>query len=498
MLELISDSFNLFIILFLVTLNGFFVAVEFSMVRSHITKLKSQEMSRKFGVGSALSLIDQLDLSLSATQLGITVASLLLGWQGEQILAGIFYKIFLTFSPDYAFFLSHGVATTLALLIVTFLHVVIGELAAKSLAIRFPEETFRYLAPLMLLITNLCRPLIFILNESANLFLKIFGIKAVVESDRVHSSGELTMLISQSTQHGVLDKSEEEMLKGIFGFSETVAREVMTPRTDLVTIPYSSSFEESVSIVTKSGLSRFPVVGEMVDDVKGILLSRDLLSYVPEYLNKGNKNFQISKLVRQPYFVPSTKPIDDLLNELKKRKVHMAIVLDEHGGVDGVVTLEDIIEEIVGDIFDESDNAEADFRIEESGDILVDGGILVADLNEKFKVFIPEGDYDTIAGFIFSSLGRLSQQGDRLEIDIQGTLYVNDIATEQKLNLPLFEEEQGENDHKKLTSLKIIVETVEGNRIETARLRKIYTNIEPSQKLNKDKEAEKEAVSGTE
>lgn len=456
--------------------NAFFVAVEFALVRAHPTKVKHPDESKKFGTKSSIALLDDLDNGLSATQLGITICSLLLGWIGELTFAGLFehfaQKINLQLSP----IVIHTTATALAFSIVTFFHVVIGELVAKSLAIRYPEPVLRYCAPGLLIFSKVCRPFIFIFIASANLVLAMFGLRTVPESERVHSADELSMLISASSEHGVLDKSEEEMLKGIFGFSETVAREIMTPRLDLVTIPISSTLDEVIHAVTGSGFSRFPVTGENIDHVVGIILARDLLSIIEERKQSTATEFDLRRHLREAYFIPGTKPIDDLLNEFKRRKAHMAIVLDEHGGVDGAVTLEDILEEIVGDIFDESDRPESDVVIEEDGDILLDGGLLVADVNTRFNINIPEGDYDTVGGFIFSALGRMSQQGDQVYIKNSAIFSVNGIPLEEEA-IRITEDEKPPTDDtreqpspKKAQEAILTVERLSGNRIETVRV----------------------------
>lgn len=456
--------------------NAFFVAVEFALVRAHPTKVKHPEEAKKFGNKSSIALLDDLDNGLSATQLGITICSLLLGWIGELTFAGLFEHAAQLLDLQLSALVIHTTATALAFSIVTFFHVVIGELVAKSLAIRYPEPVLRYCAPGLLIFSKVCRPFIFIFIASANLVLSMFGLRTVPESERVHSADELSMLISASSEHGVLDKSEEEMLKGIFGFSETVAREIMTPRLDLVTIPINSSLDEVIHAVTGSGFSRFPVTGENIDHVVGIILARDLLSIIEDRRQSSSTDFDLKKHLREAYFIPGTKPIDDLLNEFKRRKAHMAIVLDEHGGVDGAVTLEDILEEIVGDIFDESDHPESDVVIEEDGDILLDGGLLVADVNHRFNISIPEGDYDTIGGFIFSALGRMSQQGDQVHIKNSAILAVNGAPIEEEsirdgeVDKQGAEEEREQPSPKKIQEALLTVERLAGNRIETVRV----------------------------
>lgn len=462
----------------LVTLNGIFVAAEFALVRTMATKLRAPELSGKYGVTSALKLLEKLDQSISTTQLGITVISLVLGWFGERTFHRLFAGLFTHLGEPYSSLFSHTVSTALALLVVTVLHVVLGELVAKSIAIRYPETTLRIVAGPLRLINEGCRPFVILLNGSANIFLRIFGIHGAMTSERVHTSGELAMLISQSSEQGILDKDEEEMLQGVFGFSETIAREVMTPRTDLVTIPSDATFREVISTISQSGFSRFPVIETSIDNIIGFLLSRDLLPVVERYTGTNAKPFSVSDIMRESYFVPGTKSINDLLKEFKQRKLHMAIVLDEHGGVDGAVTLEDIIEEIVGDIYDESDAIESDIHVEEGGDVIVDGGVLVDDINEKFELSIPEGEYDTIAGFIMSSLGRVPQPGDQISISRVGMPMVYDKASESGGNGAENSSIDGASQDEESDVVAdfdapnaiLTVEKVTGNRIESIRL----------------------------
>lgn len=475
----------------LVLANGFFVTAEFAIVRSHITKLKSSELKQRLGTKSSLLLLEDLDGSLSATQLGITIASLLLGWWGEVTFQKIFITWFTWLGTDWALISSHALATTAALILITFLHVVIGELAAKSLAIRYPEESLRLVAGPMLLFSKICKPVIFFLAGAANIFLKLFGVSTPSTSDRVHSSAELAMLVSQSEEVGVLDKDEKEMLHGVFSLSQTVAREVMTPRTDMVTIPSDASFKEVLFLVQRSGFSRIPVVGESVDEVLGILLTRDLFHYVSAHLfdlPNAIKTFDVRKLTREPFMVPGTKRIDDLLSELKNRKLHIALVLDEHGGVDGVVTLEDLLEEIVGEIFDESDTTKSPIKVEENGDVILDGGVLVADINSRFEAGIPEGDYDTIAGFILTLLGHVPKPADTLLVR-GGQVYFIDEGQCYLLNPPEGEA-SGESSNGTSEGLQSVpenggdipetlirIETVENNRVETVRLHQTSSKV---------------------
>lgn len=467
---IVPAYWNLILVFLLVILNGLFVAVEFALLRSHPTKIKALEGKSLIGVRSSLKLMEDLDLSLSVTQLGITIVSLILGWFGEETFQGVFYSLLSGIEERYAFFASHLIATALALSLITVMHVVLGEMVAKSVAIRFPEKILRYLSGPTLVFAYVCKPIIKILTFCSSLVLRLIGIDSPADSERAHSMAELSMLVSHSSEKGKLDKVEEEMLQGVFGFSETVAREIMTPRTDVISVPLTASLENLVQVAVSSGFSRLPVVGENIDDIQGIIVVRDLLPYVHNIRKSSDKEFNIRRLMREPYFVPGTKSISDLLNEFKRRKTHIAFVLDEHGGIDGVISLEDIIEEIVGDIYDESDVPERDIIVKEDGVVLVDGGVLVADINDQFDFEIPEGDYDTIAGFIYTSLGRLPRSGDEISIAKGGSIAVNGLILRDRND-----EDDTEADLTPQLPIlaQITVEKVSGRRIEQVMLKKL-------------------------
>lgn len=475
-------------VILIVCINGLFVAAEFALVRSSITKLKGPELKDAYGTETALKLLEYLDQSISTTQLGITVMSLVLGWYGESVFHALFIGLFSWAPGRYQLFLTTTAATACALALVTFLHVVAGELVAKAIAIRFPETCLRIVGGPVLIVSTIFRPFVFFLNNSANLVLRLFGLSTSLSSERIHSTGELAMLITQSSEQGVLDKDEEEMLHGVFGFSETIAREVMTPRTDLVSVPGDATFHEVIATISKSGFSRFPVVNDGIDNVAGILLSRDLLPVCERYIGQNAKPFSVKDIMREPYFIPGTKSINDLLKEFKQRKLHMAIVLDEHGGVDGAVTLEDLIEEIVGDIYDESDVGEAEVLVDPSGDVLLDGGILVDDINERFELLIPEGEYDTLAGFVMSSLGKVPSPGDQVAISSQGIPMIPSNDEGYRVVDDYKNGHSSNGDSADLTETDFaapkavfIVERVTGNRIESIRLHTVNDTLDALQ-----------------
>lgn len=472
--SLIPEFQTVVIFLLLFLISSLFVAVESAVIRSHASILRTPDLINRWGTKAALSLLQRSDLTLSSTQLGITAATVFLGWIGltvaQDSLPAIAAMLNLDGMPSWGpsvgkflfFFCSSG--------ILIWAHVVIGELLGKAIAVRYPEATLRMLAPLMTWYMKIALPLISLIHISAIFLTRLLGMKSPSAFGRVGSSSELAALIAQSSEEGVLDEEEKEMLHGIIGFSETVAREVMTPRADLVVIPVNASKEEVIRLVSQSGLSRFPVIGETIDHIEGILIAREIIGSLA-----SNKNFSLKDIMRDPYFVPGTKPIDDLLNEFKRRKIHMAIVLDEHGGVDGVVTLEDLIEEIVGEIYDESDVPEAGVVAADNGDFLIDGGIHVADVNEEFSLNIPEGEYDTIGGFVFAAIGRIPVIGDSVLLTQQGVpLLGSQINTS---NVPTSDDDSVSHSEDVVEFNKpvaqITVERVDGSRIETLRISRL-------------------------
>lgn len=469
---------RLAVIFCLVVLNGLFVAVEYAILGSRLSgKLRSVDERELRGGRRAIWLLGKLDLSLPATQLGITTTSLLLGWIGvvtfKEYFAALLAWSGISLSKEHLSFL----AVAAAVVFIVFIHVIFGELLAKAAAIRYPERIIRSLSLPIFVFAQILRPVIALHTKVANTILHLFGTSIPSKWERSHSVAELSLLVEQSTEGGVIDEDEENMLHGVFGFSDTVAREVMTPRTDLVAIDLNSCFEDVLQVAIESGFSRFPVKDGEIDNILGIFLAKDLFQCVSQ---SEGKDFNVKALMRKPFFIPGTKPIDDLLNEFKRRKEHMAIVLDEHGGVDGLVTLEDLIEEIVGDIFDESDVREYAITIEESGDVVIDGGMLVADVNAELSLSIPEGDYDTIAGFILTSLGRLTQEGDTLFITQSGAVLAQRSQGEDgALGLERVNVEGGGNGSNGCSSgdqtedpftLKVIVEKVDIHRIELVRV----------------------------
>jgi CBS domain containing-hemolysin-like protein len=397
-------------IVILLSLNGFFVAAEFSLVRSRRTKLEAMIRAGDTKARLALRAIGNLGRMLSAGQLGITLASLGLGWVAESTLGEIMRHWFAGLPLALELPVRIGIGATVALVIITYCHVVFGELAPRAFALGHPEHVARWLAPPLMLFAWIMTPFIFVLNKSAHGVLRVFGQKVSPDEEAVHSPEELRMLIEHSQERGALERQDAAMIEGVFEFSEKTAREVMTPRTEIVALSTEETLEETLTIVQDGGFSRYPVYEETIDNIVGLVLSKDLIPV----LRKPPAKFSVRSIMRDVHVVPGSREVEEVLADFKRLKEHMAIVLDEYGGTAGVVTMEDLLEEIVGEILDEYDDAVIVVPSSGGGEVVIPGTTHINELCERFGLDVPDDDYTTIGGFVFGSLGRLPVPGDRV------------------------------------------------------------------------------------
>ena len=409
----------------LVAANAFFVAVEFALVsarRSKVRELVEQGDRLARTVDKAQ---EDIDLSVSGAQLGITVASLGLGWIGETAIADTIGRLFVQLPGAWASIATHATAIAIAFLLITYLHVVLGEQVPKMVAIIRPVAVARFGSPLLNLFNFVARPGIWLINGSSNLVLRMVGIQGVEAHQRVHSPDEIQILLQESLREGAVEQDEEAMIHGVFELTHTVAREVMTPRPDIQAVPADATLEQVLEVVTLTGHSRLPVFEDSIDKIVGVLIVKDLLPWIQKEDWSG---FKTSKVARDPYYVPDSKRVDDLLAEMRRQKVHMAVVVDEFGGTDGIVTLEDLLEEIVGDIYDEHDIGEQPaITVKPGGRVEVDGGMSLSDFVDEFGLPAVEEDYDTVAGYVNGTLGRLPEKGQRVQLG-QAELEVKEVA----------------------------------------------------------------------
>jgi CBS domain containing-hemolysin-like protein len=394
----------------LVLANAFFVAAEFALVGARKTRLDEMSLAGDRKATLARRAVQSLDRSISATQLGITLSSLGLGWIGEPALAGLIEGGFGFLPAALQPVAVHTIAVTVAFSLIAILHIVLGELMPKALALLYPEDVSRWVAFPLLGFSWVMTGPIKILNGSANGLLKLFGVRPVGEHHRVHSPDEIRMLVEQSQESGQLGTQDARLLEGVFEFTEKTAQDVMTPRTEIVALESSLTVEQAADIVAEAQRSRYPVHVDSLDEIVGVVHAKDILGAL-----RATPTASVGSIVRTPLLVPSTREVEDVLTDMKRLKVHMAIVLDEYGGTAGLVTMEDLLEEIVGPIFDEYDAAERPAPAE--GKPLIDGSLPISQFNAAHDAAIDDTDYTTIGGYLFGQLGRLPQVGDRITTD---------------------------------------------------------------------------------
>ncbi|HET8827860.1 MAG TPA: hemolysin family protein [Pelobium sp.] len=402
------SGFHIFLTIFLVLLNGFFVAAEFAIVKVRGSQIEIKAKTGSRVAGMAKHMTSHLDGYLAATQLGITLASLGLGWVGESVMSSFVLNIFafleLPISDSLATTLGHVFAFT----IITVLHIVFGELAPKTLAIQRPVGTTMAIALPLQVFYIVFKPFIYVLNGFANLILKLFGINAANAHDSLHSSEELQYLLDQGKESGAIDKAEHELIKNVFDFNERVVKNIMVPRTKISAIELSDTQQELLDTIISEGYSRIPVYDETIDRIVGIVHAKDILSLIVKH-----GEFNLKDILRKPLFVPESKKINDLMAELKLKRIQIAIVLDEFGGTAGMVTLEDIVEELVGDIQDEYDEEKPLVEKVSDDEFIVTASATVYDVNEFLPHDLPEDeDYDTVVGLLSEIFGKIPEVGE--------------------------------------------------------------------------------------
>jgi CBS domain containing-hemolysin-like protein len=408
---LLSSFLNLFLALVLVALNGFFVAAEFALVRVRESRIVQLEQEGSVRAGVVHDALRDLDAYLSVCQVGITVASLGLGWVGEpavsHLIAPVLGQIGIMSERVVSI-----IAVALGFAVITYAHLVFGEQAPKYYSIQRAERVSLWISRPLRLFMFLFRPMVWLVNTSTNFVLQPWGIRLGEEME-AHSEEELRIMISSAVSSGELEPEEHEYLNNVFDFGDKVAREIMVPRPDIEALPVDAPREELVEKATFGRYTRYPVYEGDLDHILGAVHIKDLFRAAKEDL----EDFDIRSIIRDCLVVPENKPIEQILREFQKRKLQMTIVIDEWGSVEGLITIEDVLEEIVGEIQDEFDEDEA--AIEEIGDgvYAVDGRIPITDVNDYFDLDLPHEDFDTIGGFVLGALGRPPEPDDTVEAD---------------------------------------------------------------------------------
>jgi len=401
-------AWRLVAVLMLVAANAFFVASEFALVSARRSKIDALAKRGDPRSRAVQRVLQNLYRYISATQLGITLASLALGWVGEATIAMLLQAALRRLGLEAPSGVTHAAAAvTTAFLIITVLHIVLGELTPKAIALSDPERVSRRIVHPLRVFAWLASPFTVVLNGAANAMLRLLHIQPRSGHSSVHSSDELELIVRQSLEEGKFSETDREVLQGVFVFQKKKARDVMRPRTKVATLWIGAGEEEVWETLRAEGYSRYPVYDESPDDVVGVFLAKDL------WMHDRAVPFELKPHVREALFVPEGRPAELVLNELRKTRAHMAVVLDEHGGMQGVLTLEDLVEELIGDIADEYDAAER-MATTSDGVLELQGSLSLIDVRQDHHVEIPDGSWTTLGGYVFTRLGRVPRVGERV------------------------------------------------------------------------------------
>ncbi|MDD6383722.1 hemolysin family protein [Mitsuokella jalaludinii] len=403
-MDIVPILFQLLLVLFLIFMNGFFVAAEFSCVKIRPSRLETliQEGSRQ--AKYAKRLTDHLDASLSVTQLGITLASLGLGWVGEPAVATLILPVTRFFGLDDA--IGHTVSLALAFSIITALHIILGELTPKTMAIQNVEKIMLTVALPMLIFHRVMYPFVWLLNHVANWVARRLGFEVASEGEEAHTEEEIRLLMEESHRKGLIDDTEVDFVDNVFDFTDLNVREIMTPRTDMVCVYLEDTMEENLKVILEEQLTRYPICHEDKDHIVGFLHVKDLMKVMAE-----GRRPNLRRLARKALVVPESMDVSVLLKTMQKQRSQMAIVVDEYGGTSGMVTIEDIVEEIVGDIQDEFDEERPTAERRGQRVFSVDAKMLLEELDDILEVRIEDEDVDSVGGWLYDQIGTAPRVG---------------------------------------------------------------------------------------
>lgn len=409
-----ASQFLLIFILILV--NAIFVIAEYAIIRVRSTEIDALVAQGSLKAKSAKSVISQLDRYISATQLGITFVNLLLGWIGEDVFIHLLQPLFVYIGLEDS--VSQTLSIIFGLLIITYFTITIGELAPKAFAIRKYLGAVLWLSYPLMIFYRIFKPFIWLLNRSASLIIQLLGLKKEDYDSEHHSAEEIKQVILEGRKSGVIDKTEHQLIERIFDFNDKLAREIMVHRNSMVVLDIDYPREKIYAIVTEEGYSRIPVYKDTVDNIIGVIYTKDLIS-----ASEHRELISLQDIIRPAYFISGTKQIGILMREFQKNKVHMGIIVDEFGGVEGLITMEDIIEEITGEIMDEYDEETPEVIKGKNQEYLVNPIITIRDFNAKFSAKIPEeSGYNTLGGFLCQVTGHIPALYER--IDYSGFTFI--------------------------------------------------------------------------
>ena len=400
----------------LILLNAYFAATEMAFISLNDAKVEREAKDGNKKAKQILKMLKSPSKFLSTIQIGITLAGFLSSAFASDAFADELAPALNSAMPFLSLEVWRAISIVIITLILSFFTLVFGELVPKRLAMKYYEKISYATIGVIKTISVITAPLVKLLTISTNMVSKIFGVGEAEEE--IVTEEEIKMMIDEGEEKGTIEKGQKQLLNNVFQFNDIIVSEIMTPRTDMYAIDINDDINKLLDKIDEYKYSRIPVYDESIDDIKGILYVKDMIKPL-----KNNKKIDLKKLMREPYFVPESKDIDDLFKEMQQNKVQMAIVIDEYGGTAGVITMEDIIEEIVGNIFDEYDDDEVDVKKIDDNTYIFNGTVTLYEVNRIFGVEIPEGDYETLSGYLLDLLGRIPDENENPAIEDENLTY---------------------------------------------------------------------------
>lgn len=408
--------FQLTVLFVLILLNAYFAATEIAFISLNDAKIEKQAKEGNKKARQIEKMLKNPSKFLATIQIGITLAGFLSSAFASDTFANMLAPKLNSLFPFISVEIFKGISIIIITIILSFFTLVFGELVPKRIAMKYYEKIAYYSIGTIRAISILTAPFVKILTSSTNVISKLFGISE--NDEEIVTEEEIKMLIDEGEEKGTIELEEKEMINNIFEFNDISVSEVMTHRTDIFAIDINSDIEENLKELDDYKYSRIPIYEDTIDDIKGILFIKDLLKYY-----RTKKPIKVKSIMREAYFVSENKPINELFKDLQKNKMQMAIVIDEYGGTAGLVTMEDLLEEIVGNIFDEYDDIEYEFQKVDDNTFIINGSVSIYDLKKILNVDVPEGDYETLSGYLLEILGRVPEDNENPTIETENVIY---------------------------------------------------------------------------
>lgn len=416
------------VLLFLILLNAYFAASEIAFISLNDAKIEKQAKEGDKRAKQIEKMIKNPSKFLATIQIGITLAGFLSSAFASDTFANELAPALYMLMPFLSLEAWRTISIILITLILSFFTLVFGELVPKRLAMKYYEKISFYTIGVIKFISLISAPFVKLLTFSTNVISKVFGVKE--NEEEIVTEEEIKLMIDEGEEKGTIDQEEKELLNNVFEFNDTVASEIMTPRTDIFAIEMSEDLYESLGELDEYKYSRIPVYEETIDNIKGIILIKDILK-----LLRDKKKIDTKKLLKEVHFAPEYVPIDKLFRQLQKNKKQMAIIIDEYGGTAGLVTMEDILEELVGNIFDEHDEEELEYQIIDENTYLVNGNMSIGDLEKVLEIEISDGDYETLSGYLLEKLEKLPEEGQETIVEDEKLTYKIEEIEDKRIKL---------------------------------------------------------------